>query len=84
MSSPEEFAEPTTLSPDAAFERLGNEARIKILRTLGEADGPLSFTEVRDRVAIIFVLGPIDDLVHTAGVYYVVGIFSPRCSVVSV
>ena len=38
-----------TLSPDEAFEVLGNETRLGILRTLGEADGPLSFSELFDR-----------------------------------
>lgn len=40
------------LAPDAAFSALGNETRIQILKTLGEADGPLSFTELRTRVGI--------------------------------
>lgn len=44
--------ETTVLSPDEAFSVLGNETRIQILQTLGEADGPLSFTELRDRVGI--------------------------------
>lgn len=42
----------TALAPDAAFKLLGNETRMDILQTLGEADGPLSFTELRDRVGI--------------------------------
>ena len=43
---------PITLSPDDAFSLLGNETRIEILRALGEADRPLSFTELRDQVGI--------------------------------
>lgn len=40
------------LPPNEAFAVLGHETRIRILRTLGEADGPLSFTELRDRLGI--------------------------------
>lgn len=40
------------LSPDDAFGMLGNETRVQILRALGAADAPLSFTELRDRVGI--------------------------------
>jgi hypothetical protein len=40
------------LSPDDAFALLGNGTRIAILRTLGEAAQPLSFSELRDRVAM--------------------------------
>jgi len=39
-----------TLPPDEAFAVLGNETRMGILRALGDADGPLSFSELRDRV----------------------------------
>lgn len=42
----------TVLSPDEAFSLLGNDTRIRILRVLGEAETPLSFTELRDRVGI--------------------------------
>lgn len=38
------------LAPDEAFAVLGNETRLEILQTLGGADGPLSFSEVYDRV----------------------------------
>ncbi len=38
------------LSPDEAFSVLGNETRIQILQVLGEADGPLLFSELFDRV----------------------------------
>ncbi|MFB6173369.1 MAG: ArsR/SmtB family transcription factor [Halobacteriales archaeon] len=41
-----------TPSPDDAFAVLGDETRIAILRTLGEADDPLSFSELRDRVGV--------------------------------
>jgi DNA-binding transcriptional ArsR family regulator len=44
--------ETTALSPDEAFSVLGNETRVRMLQTLGEADGPLSFTDLRDRVGI--------------------------------
>lgn len=52
MTYEAELSNPTTLAPDEAFAALGNETRIKILQTLGEADGPLSFTELRDRVGL--------------------------------
>lgn len=38
------------LSIDDAFSVLGDETRVQILQTLGEADEPLSFTELRNRV----------------------------------
>ena len=40
------------LSPDEAFGVLGNEIRVDILQMLGEADGPVSFTDLRDRLGI--------------------------------
>ena len=40
------------LSPEESFTLLGNETRIRTLRTLAEADGPLSFTQLRNRVGI--------------------------------
>jgi hypothetical protein len=39
-----------TLSPDEAFAALGNETRLNILQTLGEADRPVSFSTLFDRV----------------------------------
>lgn len=39
-----------TLSPAAAFAALGDETRLAVLRTLGEADEPLAFNELRRRV----------------------------------
>jgi len=41
--------EPSTPAPDEAFAALGNETRMGVLRTLGEADEPLSFSELHDR-----------------------------------
>ncbi|WP_415378700.1 hypothetical protein [Halosimplex sp. TS25] len=41
-----------TLSPDEAFEVLGNETRVDILRALGGADAPVSFTDLRRRVGM--------------------------------
>ncbi|SDQ26088.1 ArsR/SmtB family transcription factor [Natronobacterium texcoconense] len=38
--------------PTDALEALGNETRLAILRTLAEADGPLAFSELRERVGI--------------------------------
>lgn len=42
------------LSPDDAFALLGNEIRVQILQTLGDAEEPLSFSTLYDRL-------PIDD-----------------------
>jgi hypothetical protein len=42
--------ETTCLAPDDAFSALGNEVRVQILRELGAADGPLSFSELYDRI----------------------------------
>jgi DNA-binding transcriptional ArsR family regulator len=39
-----------TLCPEEAFEVLGNETRIAILSALGDADGPVSFSALRERV----------------------------------
>lgn len=49
--NPEE-GETSALPADNAFATVGNETRIQMLQTLGEADGPLSFSELRDRVGI--------------------------------
>lgn len=48
--STEADAGDTTLTPDDAFAVLGNETRMEILQTLGEAEGPLPFSELRERV----------------------------------
>jgi hypothetical protein len=40
------------LSPDEAFSTLGNEIRIRILSELGDADGPLSFSTLYDRLEV--------------------------------
>lgn len=42
----------STLSPDDAFAVLGNETRMEILQSLGRADGPLPFSELRERVGV--------------------------------
>lgn len=46
-SEPDEF--PST-APDDAFALLADETRLNIIRTLGEADDPLSFSELFDRI----------------------------------
>lgn len=51
MSSESEGAT-EVLPPDEAFAVLGDETRMAILRRLGEADEPLSFSELRDRVGM--------------------------------
>lgn len=43
---------PAPLPPDDAFAVLGNETRMDVLQTLGSADGPLSFSELRSRVGM--------------------------------
>ncbi|MDY6764503.1 MAG: winged helix-turn-helix domain-containing protein [Halobacteria archaeon] len=40
----------STMSPNEAFNALGNEVRIRILQILGESDEPIGFTELRNRV----------------------------------
>lgn len=52
MSSSEGGTEPATLSPEDAFETLGNDTRLMILQVLGEADRALTFTELRDRLGV--------------------------------
>ena len=51
------------LSPDEAFAALGNEHRVRILRALGDAERPLAFSELYDRL-------PVED---TAGFNYHLG-----------
>lgn len=41
-----------TLSPNEAFDVLGDETRIKILQVLGESDDPMSFTALRNAVGL--------------------------------
>lgn len=50
MSESIERGKTTTVPPDEAFAVLGNETRIRILQALGEADEPLSFSELYDRI----------------------------------
>lgn len=45
-----EEVEAVTLSPEGAFSVLGDQTRLKILQTLGEADGALSFSELFERI----------------------------------
>lgn len=52
MVPPLDPGDSEALSPDEAFSVLGNETRVRMLQILGEAEGPLSFTELRDRVGI--------------------------------
>lgn len=48
--SPDDGASEETPTPEAAFAALGDETRLAVLRTLGDADGPLAFSELRRRV----------------------------------
>lgn len=50
MATDRTLAGSTTLSPDEAFSILGNEARLGIVRTLGEADDPLTYSELFERI----------------------------------
>lgn len=50
MATDRTLAGSTPLSPDEAFSILGNEARLGILRTLGETDGPLTYSELFERI----------------------------------
>lgn len=43
--------ESTSLAPEAAFDVLGNETRLQVLQVLAEADGPLAYSELFDRIA---------------------------------
>ena len=50
MATIPELEESETISPEEAFSVLGDETRLQILQTLGEADDPLAFAELFDRV----------------------------------
>lgn len=50
MSADSEPNRSHSTDPDEAFALLSDETRLDILRTLGEADGPLSFSELFDRI----------------------------------
>lgn len=50
MTSDGNAEESTTLSPEEAYAVLGNETRLQILETLGEAREPLAYSEVFDRI----------------------------------
>lgn len=50
MAGSGEESDPATLPAEEAFARLGDETRLDILQTLGEADEPVSFSDLRDRV----------------------------------
>jgi len=42
--------ETNVVAPHEAFDVVGDETRLGILRTLGEADGPLAFSDLFDRI----------------------------------
>jgi len=44
--------EPIEQTPDATFDLLADETRLAIVRELGDADGSLSFAELRTRVGV--------------------------------
>lgn len=50
MATDTDEGKSTTNMPDEAFSVLGNETRLEILRTLGEASEPLRFSELFDRI----------------------------------
>ena len=44
--------EPIERTPDATFDLLADETRLGIVRELGDAEGPISFAELRERVGV--------------------------------
>lgn len=50
MSTDTGAGESATLSPDEAFTVLGDETRLQVLQALGAADGPLSYSDLFDRI----------------------------------
>jgi DNA-binding transcriptional ArsR family regulator len=50
MTSGGELDEQMSLSPDEAFDVLGDETRLQILEALAEADEPLAYSELFDRI----------------------------------
>lgn len=52
MSNGDTAGTPDPLSPDQAFAVLSNKTRIHTLQALADADGPVSFTELRNRVGL--------------------------------
>lgn len=50
MPEANEWGDTTTVPPDEAFASLGNETRIRILHALADADAPLSFSELYERI----------------------------------
>lgn len=50
MATETPTSEETTLPPDEAFNVVGDETRIQILQALGEADKPLSYSDLLDRI----------------------------------
>jgi DNA-binding transcriptional ArsR family regulator len=52
VSSDDDEGENAGPAPDEAFATLGNETRMAILGALGDSGGPLSFSELHDRVEV--------------------------------
>lgn len=52
MGTEETATDAEMLSPDDAFAVLGNEARMEILQVLAEADSPLTFSDLHERVGV--------------------------------
>lgn len=52
MTDGEGTGEREPLTPEQAFAVLSNDTRIRALQALAEADGPVSFTELRNRVGL--------------------------------
>jgi len=50
MTTDGELDEQSSLSPEEAFDVLGDETRLQILEALAEADGPLAYSELFDRI----------------------------------
>ncbi|NIS32577.1 MAG: helix-turn-helix domain-containing protein, partial [Actinobacteria bacterium] len=52
MATDEPGADAGFMAPDAAYGLLGSEPRIGILQALGEADRPVTFSELKERVDV--------------------------------
>jgi hypothetical protein len=44
--------DPVAITPETAFDVLGEANRIAVIRTLADADGPLAFSDLRERVGM--------------------------------
>lgn len=52
MATSVDDTDSVTRSPDDVFAAIADETRIRIIRAIGEAEGPLSFSEIRESVGM--------------------------------